>query len=904
MRKRWFNIFMGMFVLLFAGLWIAGCTEETGLEGMKDKHNPDSADETDVVALSGGGSHTIELKSDGTVWIWGSNQFGQLGDGTTIDSPAPIQVIGLTDVTAIAAGGSHTIALKTDGTVWSWGDNRAGQLGVITTEACSGYSTPCSSTPVKVIGLTDIIAIAAGGSHTVALKSDGTVWAWGRNNSGQLGATVSEICGYGYSCSTTPVQVSGLTDVTTIAGGGFHTIALKADGTVWAWGANRYGQLGDGTTIDSTTPMQVRGLTDVTAVAGGLYHTIVLKTDGTVWAWGWNSSGQLGTETTETCEFGSTKWYCSTTPLQVNGLTGVTSIAAGGNLYVGHTIALKADGTVWAWGNNDHGQLGATTTEICEILIPYGERGGAYTYSAFCSTTPVQVSGLAEVNVIAGGGYHTIALKSDDTVWAWGDNEHSQLGVTTTETCGYEDDFNCSSAPVQARSKVTGAFSVGGTVSDLTETLVLQNNGEDDLIITENGPFTFATELEDLAVYDIEILTQPDGQVCEIISTISGRINATDVTDIQITCLDFFTEAIAIAGGNSHTIALKTDGTVWAWGKNNSGQLGVETTETCGNVNCSTIPVEVNGLTDVVTIAAGGVHTIVLESDGTVWAWGNNWTGQLGDGTTINSPTPRQVDLTDVNAIAAGWLHTIALKSDGTVWAWGSNQYGQLGATTSETCGYSSTPCSTTSVQVIGLTDVTAIAAGDYHTVALKTDGTVWAWGRNYSGQLGDGTTTDSATPVQVSDLTDVIAIAAGDYHTVAIKTDGTVWAWGSNWSGQLGDGTTINSTTPVQVNDLTDVTAIAAGDYHTVAIRTDGTVWAWGKNNFGQLGDGTKTNSTTPVQVSGLTDVTVITAGDDHAVVFKSDGTVWAWGFNRYGQLGDATTTDRYTPVQVLVTP
>src|SRR5690606_37773733 len=241
------------------------------------------------------------------------------------------------------------------------------------------------------------------------------------------------------------------------------------------------------------------------------------------------------------------------------------------------------------------------------------------------------------------------------------------------------------------------------------------------------------------------------------------------------------------AAGGNHSLALKSDGTVWAWGYNNYGQLGDGTT---GN---KTTPITVEGvggpgeLADVAAVAACEDRGVALESDGSGGAGGVNDGGQLGDGTPADRHTPvRGGGLTDVVAVAAGWQHSIALKSDGTVWAWGWNAYGQLGDGTTGITAYKTTP-----VQVKGpggngyLTDVVAVAAGYQHSLALKSDGTVWAWGWNDSGRLGDGTTTDRSTPVQVKGpggngyLTDVIAVAAGHNHSLAIKSDGTVWAWG-----------------------------------------------------------------------------------------------------------------------------
>jgi alpha-tubulin suppressor-like RCC1 family protein len=276
--------------------------------------------------------------------------------------------------------------------------------------------------------------------------------------------------------------------------------------------------------------------------------------------------------------------------------------------------------------------------------------------------------------------------------------------------------------------------------------------------------------------------------------------------------------------------------TAWGWGNNDNGQLGD------GRTISQDTPVQVKGpggtgfLTDVSAIAGGTAHSVALKSDGTVWAWGDNYYGQLGDGTTTDQHTPVQVKgpegtgfLTDVSAIAVGWFHTIALKSDNTVWAWGGNYYGQLGDGT--------TTDQHTPVQVKGpggtgfLTDVSAIAGRSNHTIALISDHTVWTWGHNHFGQLGDNTTTDQHTPVQVKGpggtgfLTDVSAIAGGYCHTIALKSDTTVWAWGGNYYGQLGDGTATDRYTPVQARGpggggfLITASRIAAGLYHTLAI-------------------------------------------------------------------------------------
>ncbi|KAB0671412.1 hypothetical protein F6V30_02190 [Oryzomonas sagensis] len=242
--------------------------------------------------------------------------------------------------------------------------------------------------------------------------------------------------------------------------------------------------------------------------------------------------------------------------------------------------------------------------------------------------------------------------------------------------------------------------------------------------------------------------------------------------------------------------------------------------------------------------------------------------------------------------VAAGTSNTMVLKSDGTVFAWGWNLYGQLGDGTT-TDRHSPTV-------VPGLTGVTAIVPGYAHTAARKSDGTVLAWGNNLHGQIGDGTTTERHSPTVVPGLTGMAAIAVGDAHTVALKNAGTVLAWGSNLRGQLGDGTTTDRHSPTVVPGLTGVTAIAAGYQHTVALKSDGTVVAWGWNVNGQLGDGTTTEKHSPTVVPGLTGVTAIATGYNHTVALKSDGTVVAWGENQNGQLGDGTTIERHSPIVV----
>lgn len=327
-----------------------------------------------------------------------------------------------------------------------------------------------------------------------------------------------------------------------------------------------------------------------------------------------------------------------------------------------------------------------------------------------------------------------------------------------------------------------------------------------------------------------------------------------------------------------------------AWGANHAGQLGDGTT-----TDRST-PVRVAGTGAVWTqLVAGAVHTAGVKANGALWAWGQNGYGQVGDGTCQGRRSlPMRVSGDGWASVAAGGHHTVAVKADGTLWSWGYNASGQLGI------GSRHKACKP--IQVGTATDWASVTAGDDHTAAVKRDGTLWSWGFNIFGQLGDGTRSDRLRPVQIGSATDWASVAAAHGHrTVAIKRDGTLWAWGGNYFGELGDGTTTDRWAPVQIGTGTDWAAVATGAHHTVALRTDGTLWAWGWNPDGQIGDGTTTGRLTPAQVGTDGRWATVAAGVTHTVAVKSDGSLWAWGWNGNGQLGDGTThSQRLTPRQV----
>jgi alpha-tubulin suppressor-like RCC1 family protein len=599
-----------------------------------------------VTAVSSGYEHDLALTATGTALAWGSNAYGQLGNGSTTSSSLAVPVRELSEASGVAGGGFHSLAVRKNGTVMAWGLGLFGQLG--------GGTYTSSSTPVAVKGLSEATAVAAGEVHSVALLRNGTVMAWGWNGSGQLGNGTT-------TTSNVPVEVKGLTEVTAIAAGQEHSMALLKNGTVMAWGTNAQGQLGNGTTTRSDVPVAVKGLTEVKAIAAGHEHSLALLRNGTVMAWGKNAQGQLGNGTTTG----------SDVPVAVKSLSEVSAVAGGGE----HSLALLNNGTVMAWGKNAQGQLGNGTTTSSDV--------------------PVEANGPGEVVGISGGSEDSLALgapgpaisnvqpnagpsSGGTTVTITGPNFTGATAVKFGSTSATSFAVNSTTSITAVSPPGTGTVDVtvttpGGTsVTNPSDRFSYRPYGVVGWGDNGAGQLGNGTERNSdqpvetnsvgevrtiSAGYDHSLALLKNGTVMAWGEDVRGELGngANTNSDLPVE-VKGLSEVTAIAAGQEYCLALLRNGRVEAWGYNAQGQLGNGTT------TATNVPVEVTGLSEVTAISAGGEHSLAVLRNGTVMAWGNNEQGQLGNGTTTSSDVPVEVTgLGEVAAISAGEDHSLAI---------------------------------------------------------------------------------------------------------------------------------------------------------------------------------------------------------------------------------------------------
>jgi len=691
-----------------------------------------------------------------------------------------------------AGGAAHSLALAADGSVYSWGSDSVGQLGLSRTL----FRT--QGAPVDLQSGSKVKGFAAGLDHSVALTADGSVFAWGYNDQGQLGDGTK-------ADRSRPHQVALPQAATAVTSGDKFSAALLADGSVWGWGDNSFYILARDTDDTSPVPVPAKHIPAMAQIAAGSLHMVGLDMAGQVWTWGLDVDGQLGRGA------GEDKAYL---PGMVSLPSKIVRIVAGGN----QTFALDVNGKVWAWGDNYYYALGDGT----------GTR----------RFKPVQLTSIDKVIALSTNAQRSAAVRSDGTLWIWGAGDYP--------------------SPTQVKGLPFAAQDV--TVGP-TQTLVLLADGSIwGTGVNDRGQLGNGTTSEAFVF-----------------------VKSTGLPAMK-----------TLAAGGQHVLALTQDGALWSWGSNNLGQLG-EAADLERNI-ASKIPT----LANIVQLASGDNHTLALDATGAVWAWGNNSKGAVGDGSGLDRSTPVKISgLPGIKRIAAGGNSSAGLDNDGSIWVWGSNDAGQLGVAP-EALVYAGRPR-----KIADVSGITDIAVGGTFMLALQNDATIIAWGDNSTGQLGVGDTSKHIGPVAVAALNNVQSIAAGSYHGMALRTDGRVWTWGSGNSGQLGNQDSDNlQPTPQRVRGLLDIRTISAGSFNSLALNNANVLYSWGSNSFNQLGRNTGSTDfgRTPLPADGE-NFSGISAGVSHVLLVKTDGSPWAFGRNNSGQIGDGTFINKPSYVGVVNT-
>jgi len=674
--------------------------------------------------IAAGIEYSFAIQSDASVLAWGTNDSGQLGNGQGAYSVSPVKVSGIGPLAAMAAGVQFSVALDQAGGIWTWGQNASYELADSTTRP--------RYVPRKIEGVQGTpTAVAAGNGFALALNDAGQVWAWG------------SVLGTSGQASLAPKMVAGLQDIRAIEAGALHALARDGNGQVWAWGTNNYGQIGNGTKTNSSVPVQITALSGITSISAGTYHNLALDSSGRVWAWGNNVFGTIGN--------GSLDERQVTTPVALGGLPKITRVFAGGD----SSTAIDVDGGVWMWGTQAY---------------------GVNTLGVVRRVDELSAMGVVEVR---DGWYFALARDGAGRVWAWGRNEHGYLGNGDTV-------YHKTAVQVPGLS---GASSLSAQLHSLALTAdgslwAWGENGYGELgdgtAAIFNLPVSTSglTSIDAIAAGGFHVLAKSsDGRVWGWGANNNYQLGDQGTVPRSTPApIEGLANVVSVAAGTNHSLALDQSGQVWSWGALERGQLGQT-----GNRGRPSL---VSGLPAVNAIAAGAVHSLAVGVDRTVWAWGANDSGQLGNGSRTDGSAPLQVaNLSGIVSVAGGSDFSLALDSSGAVWAWGSNTFGQLGDGTAVD--------RLTPVKVTGLASATAIAAGGGHGAAVTSDGRLWTWGTNREGQLGRAAApSGSSTAVALTDLQDIASVAAGWNHTVAQRTDGTVWSTGRNFSGALGEGT------------------------------------------------------------------------------------------------------------------
>ena len=836
---------------------------------------------TDRKLMDGNGQLHSGFISNGTVYMFGNNDHGQLGlnDITTRYTPQPIKGV-TTPVTSMATGTDFTVIVLQDGTAMAYGNNLYGQLGDGTT--IRRYA------PVVVTGLPVgkiISTVSAGNNFVIYLMTDGTAYGFGGGESGQLGN------GLQVASNVTAQQFLVSYHIARITCGAYHTIAILQNGVVVMSGSNSMGQLGSDPTIIANVlnPSPLANFGPCVSAACGKDFTIIIKDDGTVGSMGNNAMGQLGR---------------TGVSYMIEPITQVANeINNGMGIYTNRGLSMKVDagfehamiisytGKVYVFGRNNYGQLG------------FGQAVLSYNIPTLLNA----LSGYVATSV-ACGKYHTLVMVDGDavtpanTIFGFGLSANGQLG-------DFQNDSNV--LGVQTNPLLSIRWSPVNVI-EIEKIKIYCGKGHNSAIIKNNTVLTSGSRY----VASAYVLA----------NTNRFQPRAKGFENISVHSMSM---------GIDHDVILDSTGKVYALGDNQYGQLGT------GNTTNALVPMLINTGAIfgkiIVSIACGGVFTVALDNIGKVYTWGYNWFGELGVINNIrvdtSNPIPFLVDHANIASmtivsIACGEYHTIALDNMGKLFAWGLNVSGQLGiVTNSGTNNGNWIPTLINHTNIINKTIVT-IACNGYHTVALDNMGNLYAWGANRYGQLGivtnSGTTNANPTPTLInhSNIANkiIVSIACGNNHTIALDNKGKLYAWGYNKYGQLGivtnSGTTNANPTPTLINHSNIankiIVSIACGYDHTIALDNMGNLYAWGANWYGQFGLGNASNygtnnaNPTPTIVPYTVfdpEVTppIISKGySNHKIFFNRPNNFQptAFGDNTFGQLGDGTTTTRTYPM------
>lgn len=877
------------------------------------------------IAVSAGTTFSMALASDGTVYTWGNNSRGELGNGSTTNSVEPVKANLRATITAISAGYWHAMALASDGTIYTWGDNEYGQLG-------NGlFGVNANPTPAAVhspSGITFAV-ISAGYDFQTALDSQGHAYAWGRNQGGQL---ANGTAGNAASGVYTPTRIlkdqSGTEDDTVYAdidAGYLHVLALSKAGGVYFWGYPL--TKGSDTDVDSVHafhPSQISlpaGTAAPTAVSAGDFSSAVIDSAGSLYMLGSNSGGQLGDGTTS-----------PKSAMTKVSLTGATVAAFD---VCRHSLAIGSDGFPYSWGEARNGKLGEGDN---------GPASGPQTKPTLVSPPQIDLSKLSfgKTDVAKTDSSTPISRASDDT---WSAN--GQWTVTTPHHT-----YGTTKIKINdGQWAIGGAKQQGQVIADYTFTptaqkIVFDSDGgsqASNQSVTAGQLASPPTVTKSGCVFDGWFVEDADGSsrvAYDFSKPVTGPLNLKahwSSSNVEWKTADALhgddtggstitltppkpkgARFAQVSTGRYHTLAVGSDGHVYAWGSQASGTLGNgKDTGTAATPVRITDNDAVKGKT-FTAVSAGDAYSMALASDGTVYTWGSNGKGQLGNGSAANystEPTRVKTGDAEITAISAGRTYAMALSKDGTVYTWGDNQRGQLGNGSSDNDSHSSP------AKVTSLSGITAISAGFTTSTALDSQGHAWSWGENSRGQLGDGTINDSPTPARVRDLDTgqyddrfYIAISAGYQHVLALDTDHDVYGWGSGTA--IGHSADSNESVKGSVavgfgSDAVNITAISAGDDGSEAIDDSGRIYTWGKKAYGQLGNGSSEEaawqiSPTAIVLAQSVKASSVSTFSHHQTAIGSDGLLYTWGYSYYNQLGrDASPTRPGTtqPPQITLT-